>query len=307
MEKLRVMMEVDRHDAIQKRISNNRDTFMQLSEEENRSRNIYNQLLEKASLLRDDLLEETRKKLAGKKARFILGDFAKIDVLCKLVVEKSKEQSSYSTLAYYIRSLSLLLSITSQAAFDGWELASDGLFSAVCYVMMRCDDASQQIAVVFAHQCLEFLSFGIGSSSKIAIFMTLLDSSKQEPLFLKVIHRLNKTKLQKADLRIYYKFVSQLFASLRQAGIHIAPELSAAMFDLSKEFIGNNPIDAVDCAKNYLHLPSSSPKSKDLQYLINVFAEKLATSVEEKAPQIAYIDFLAAIENLDILNVKPNQ
>lgn len=135
------------------------------------------------------------------------------------------------------------------------------------------------------------------------IFIHLLASNGSEPLILKVITCLKKKVLLEDDLKIYYRFVSQVFAMLNESGLEIDSKVAATLFNLSPEFIFKKPIEGSHCARHYVGLLSAGPRGKDLQELINQFSLKLAESLEDKAPQAAYIDFLASISHLDILNV----
>ena len=141
------------------------------------------------------------------------------------------------------------------------------------------------------------------STPKFLIFSQLLGPDNSEPLLLQPIARLKACQLKELDLKVYYAFVTQLFKQCIEFAVLLDPPFASALFGFDLGYIFKKPIEGSACACQYVGLPQASPKGKELQYLINEFSKKLAESLEEKAPQTAYITFLAAIDHLDILNV----
>lgn len=143
---------------------------------------------------------------------------------------------------------------------------------------------------------MEYLVANLITNNFDGVVQSLLlqpEPGKSEPI-LAYLDFLKTCTISNNHLKLYYQFATKLLYFCAQYGIRLRQHVANSLFYFNYEFVINQPVIGTNCATEYVR-QCEKPSDDELVMLTDQYIAKLAESIENEAPQMAYIKFLSAL------------
>lgn len=151
---------------------------------------------------------------------------------------------------------------------------------------------------------MEYLLTNLETNNFDGIVQSILlqqDETKEEP-FLVYIGFLSSCVISNQHMKLYYQFLAKVFQYCATNQISIRQHLAFKAFYLNFEYVMNSPVIGTACATEYVD-QVEKPSDDELMTLSDAYMAKLADSIDNDAPQMAYIKFFMSLQIFGPLKV----